>query len=221
MVNGKFTFFITNSFYLKGQHGDERTVELPALGRPMQLGMLYDCRDDTLIPGFTLWDPDVLKNDRDVRTQQGTRFTTIASDTINDKSTALNIEASLKASFIGGLVEVGGSAEYINDKKTTSRQSRLTLQYKTTVRFEQLTMKHLGRHNVQHPYVFDQGIGTHVVTGILYGAQAFFVFDRYLQQGENEQHVHGHVNAIIKKIPSFNMEGEGGPEAHRKRERRS
>ncbi|XP_071504496.1 uncharacterized protein [Diadema antillarum] len=184
-------------------------MELPALGRPMQLGMLYDCRDDTLIPGFTLWDPEVLKNDRDVRSQQGTHFNVITSDSINNKSSALNIEASLKASFMGGLVEVSGSAEYINDKRTTSRQSRLTLQYKTTTRFEQLTMKHLGRHNVQHPYVFDQGIGTHVVTGILYGAQAFFVFDRYLKNDESDQHVHGHVNAIIKKIPSFSMKGEG------------
>ncbi|XP_072163215.1 uncharacterized protein [Diadema setosum] len=175
----------------------------------MQLGMLYDCRDDKLIPGFTLWNPEVLKNDRDVSSQQGTYFNVITSDSINDKSSALNIEPSLKASFMGGLVEVKGSAEYINDKKTTSRQSRLTLQYKTTTSFEQLTMKHLGRHSVQHPYVFDQGVGTHVVTGILYGAQAFFVFDRYLKNDESDQRVQGHVNAIIEKILRFSMKGEG------------
>ncbi|XP_072163209.1 verrucotoxin subunit beta-like [Diadema setosum] len=175
----------------------------------MQLGMLYDCRDDTFIPGFTLWDPEVLTNDRDVRRQQGTYFNVITSDNINNKSSALNIEASLKASFMGGLVEVSGSAKYINDKKTTSRQSRLTLQYKTTTKFEQLTMKHLGRHNVQYPDVFGQGIGTHVVTGILYGAQAFFVFDRYLKNDESDKHVHGHVNAIIEKIMSLSTTGEG------------
>ncbi|XP_072163238.1 uncharacterized protein [Diadema setosum] len=184
-------------------------LEVPALGRPMQLGMLYDCRDDTLIPGLRLWDTEVLNNNRDVRSQQRTHFDVIASDNINNKASALNIEASLKASFLGGLVEVSGSAEYINDKKTTSRQSRLALQYKTTTRSEELTMENLRKHNVQHPYIFDQGTGTHVVTGILYGTQAFFVFDRYLKNDESDQHVQGHVNAIIKKIPSFTMKGEG------------
>ncbi|XP_063971767.1 uncharacterized protein LOC129254279 [Lytechinus pictus] len=140
-------------------------LELPALGRPMQLGMLYDCRNDTLIPGFTLWDPEVLKNDRDVRNQQGTHFNVITSDSINDKSSALSIEASLKASFMGGLVEVSGAADYINDKKTTSRQSRITLQYKTTT--------------------------------------------RYLKNDESNQHVDGHVHAIIKKIPSISIKSEG------------
>ncbi|XP_072163208.1 uncharacterized protein [Diadema setosum] len=184
-------------------------LELPALGRPMQLGMLYDCRDDKLIPGFTLWDPEVLKDNRDVHSQQGTYFNVITSDSINSKSSALNIEASLKASFMGGLVEVSGSAKFINDKTTSSRQSRITLQYKTTTRFEQLTMKHLGGDNVKYPYAFDQGVGTHVVTAILYGAQAFFVFDRYLKKDESDQRMHGHLNAIIEKIPRFSIKGEG------------
>ena len=185
------------------------TLQIPALGRPMQLGMLYDCRNDSLIPGITLWDPQVLQDDRHVSSKPNTQFKIISSDTINDKSSALNVQASLKASFMSGLVEVGGSAEYMNNKKTSSRKSRLTLQYKTTTRFEQLTMKQLGRDNVQHSYVFDQGTATHVVTGILYGAQAFFVFERSRSQEENEQDIKGHMDIMIKKIPSFSIEGKG------------
>lgn len=30
---------------------DSETIELAGLGRPFQLGMLYDCRRDVLIPG--------------------------------------------------------------------------------------------------------------------------------------------------------------------------
>ncbi len=30
---------------------DSETIELACLGRPFQLGMLYDCRKDLLIPG--------------------------------------------------------------------------------------------------------------------------------------------------------------------------
>ncbi|KAK7938294.1 hypothetical protein WMY93_001620 [Mugilogobius chulae] len=70
-------------------------------------------------------------------------------------------------------------------------------------------MKHLGRGNVKHPDVFDKGLATHVVSGILYGAQAFFVFDREVSKTENQQDVEGNVQAIIKKIPSFSIEGKG------------
>uniref|UniRef100_A0A8C5MHJ3 SNTX thioredoxin-like domain-containing protein n=1 Tax=Leptobrachium leishanense TaxID=445787 RepID=A0A8C5MHJ3_9ANUR len=88
------------------------------------------------------------------------------------------ISASLKASFFGGLVSVGGSATYINDTKSSSHNARVTLKYSRTTRFDQLTMNHLGAQNMTYPEVFDKGTATHVVTGILYGAQAFLIFDR-------------------------------------------
>ena len=186
----------------------------------MTPGMLYDCRNDSLIPGITLWDPKVLEDNR-VSSKPGTQFKIISSDTINDKSSALNVQASLKASFMSGLVEVGGSAEYLNNKKTSSRKSRLTLQYKTTTRFEQLTMKQLAKDNVKHKYVFDKGIATHVVTGVLYGAQAFFVFDRSRSQEENEQDIKGHMDIMINKIPMFSVEGEGSLQLNTKEENES
>lgn len=30
---------------------ENAAIEMPALGRPFQLGMLYDCRTDSIIPG--------------------------------------------------------------------------------------------------------------------------------------------------------------------------
>ncbi|XP_058870477.1 stonustoxin subunit alpha-like, partial [Acipenser ruthenus] len=185
------------------------TIELATLGRPFQLGMLYDCRNDSLIPGMTLWDMDTLKKDVDLRSQHNTEFQIIASDSIEDKSSALNIEASLKASFLGGLVEVKGSAKYLKDTKSSKHQARVTLHYRTTTKFMQLTMKQLGRGNVQHPYVFDQGTATHVVTAVLYGAQAFFVFDRDVSSGEDHQDIQGNLQVMIKKIPMIAIEGEG------------
>ncbi len=77
-----------------------------------------------------------------------------------------------------------GSADYLNDKKSSKRQSRVTLQYQTTSRFEQLTMEHLGTGNVKHCNIFQEGSATHVVTALLYGAQAFFIFDREVSSNE-------------------------------------
>ncbi|XP_063340054.1 uncharacterized protein LOC134634662 [Pelmatolapia mariae] len=185
------------------------TMEVAALGRPFSVGMLYDCRSDSLIPGLTLWDRSDLKGDIGERPQASNEFEIVASESISGKSSALNVDASLKASFLSGLVQVDGSAKYLNDSKSSRNQARVTLKYKATTKFQQLSMNHLGRGNVKHPYVFDQGLATHVVTAILYGAQAFFVFDREVSEHENHQDVQGNLKVIIKKIPLLSVEGEG------------
>ncbi|TNN84596.1 Neoverrucotoxin subunit beta [Liparis tanakae] len=77
--------------------------------------MLYDCRKDFLVPGYTLWDCEDLISHIDERTHKSNSFDIVTSESIDDKSSALNVEASLKASFLSGLVEVEGSAKYLND----------------------------------------------------------------------------------------------------------
>ncbi|XP_067419600.1 stonustoxin subunit alpha-like [Emydura macquarii macquarii] len=185
------------------------TIEMPALGRPFQVGMLYDCRKDVLIPAITLWTNEKLRMDVNIKPQPKAEVEIIASDTIEDKSNALNVTASLKASFMGGLVEVGGSAKYLNDTKKSKQQARITFKYSATTRFEQLTMNHLGAENVSYREVFDQGTATHVVTAVLYGAQAFFVFDREVSSSENVHEVEGSLQLSIKMLPFVSVEGEG------------
>ncbi|XP_062284288.1 cytolytic toxin-alpha-like [Scomber scombrus] len=186
-----------------------RTIEMAALGRPFGLGMLYDCRRDSLIPGMTLWDHNDLEKSIRERPKHNSEFEIVAFDSIEKKSSVLKVEASLKTSFLVGLVEVEGSANYLNDHKTSKNQARLTLNYKTTTKFQELSMSHLGRGNVKHPDVFDKGIATHVVTGILHGAQAFFVFDREVSDKESHQDIQGNMNVMIQKIPLITIEGEG------------
>ncbi|KAE8290476.1 Stonustoxin subunit alpha [Larimichthys crocea] len=185
------------------------TMEVTALGRPFSVGMLYDCRKDSLVPGMTLWDhDDLIKHVRE-RPQNYNDFEIVASESIEGKSKALNVDASLKASFLGGLVQVDGSAKYLNDSKTSKNQARVTLKYKATTKVQELSMNHLGRGNVKHPYVFDKGLATHVVTAVLYGAQAFFVFDREVSEQEDHQDIEGNLKVMIEKIPCLKIEGEG------------
>ncbi|KAK1155387.1 neoverrucotoxin subunit alpha-like isoform X1 [Acipenser oxyrinchus oxyrinchus] len=187
--------------------GDE-TLEMAALGRPFQLGMLYDCRKDSLIPGITLWNPEELQGSINERTQPITEFSVSTSDSIEEKASALKVDASLKASLLGGLVQVSGAAKYFNDTKKSTRQSRVTLQYYTTTRFENLTMNHLAKEKVSHPSVFEDKTATHVVTAVLYGAQAYFIFDRQVSSEEKQQEIHGEMKLAICKIPTFTMEGQ-------------
>ncbi|XP_058647663.1 uncharacterized protein LOC131549467 [Onychostoma macrolepis] len=175
-------------------------IETAALGRSFQLGMLYDCRKDALIPGITLWDPDKVQQSLRIRPQINADFKVTASDSIEDKSTLLNIDSSLKLSLLGGLVKVTGAAKYLNDTKKSFRQQRLTLHYHTTCRFEELTMNHLAPENIINQDVFDNDTATHVVTAVLYGADACFVFDREVSADENKNTVEGEAKLALEKL---------------------
>ncbi|XP_045925858.1 stonustoxin subunit beta-like [Micropterus dolomieu] len=183
-------------------------MEVAALGRPFTLGMLYDARKDQLIPGLTLWDDKTLKENTVEISQQSSAFQISASDSIGSKSFLLDVDASLKASFLSGLIEVGGSAKYLNDTKKFKNQSRVTCQYKATTHFKQWTMTQLLTTSTQQTDVIKKSSATHVVTGILYGANAFFVFDSEKLDASSVQNIQGKMEAVIKKIPSFNIEGK-------------
>ncbi|XP_067224348.1 cytolytic toxin-alpha-like [Chanodichthys erythropterus] len=186
---------------------ESEPIAVAALGRPLFPGMLYDCRKDSFIPGVTLWDKKSLSEDLDSRPQPMTDLKFSSSDSLSSKSSLMDINASLKASFLGGLVEVGGSAKYLRDTKSSNNQCRVTMYYSVTSKFEQLTMTQLGK--ITYPQVFEQKTATHVVTAVLYGAQAFMVFDLMSSEDESKQDIEGKLNVMVKKIPEFSIEGAG------------
>ncbi|XP_068939395.1 stonustoxin subunit alpha-like isoform X2 [Petaurus breviceps papuanus] len=195
---------------LPGSLTSKIPMEIPALGRPLHLGTLYDCRSDTTIPGITLWDRETLERNVTTEEQYKTDFDIITSDSIDEKMNAMNITAELKASVLGGMVAIGGSAKYLNDTKTSQKQARVTLKYSVTTQFSHLTMNHLGYQNISYHDVFDNGTATHVVTAVLYGAQAFFVFDQKVSTNENVKDIEGSLKAEVKKIPQVSGKVGGG-----------
>ncbi|XP_035987106.1 uncharacterized protein LOC110367889 [Fundulus heteroclitus] len=172
-----------------------------------------NCRPQILrkkkLERLTPWDTDDLKKDKRETSQPNSDFEIVASESIDDKSSALDVKASLKASFLSGLVKVEGSAKYLNDQMTSKNQARVTLKYKTTTKFQQLSINLLGRGKVKHPYVFENKIATHVVIGILYGAQAFFVFEQEKSEKESHQDIQGNLKVMIEKIPCLSIDGAG------------
>ena len=61
-------------------------ITLCALGRPFSPGMLYDCRNDHLIPGVTLWNKENLDKNLYTTDQSHAHFDVITSDRIRDLS---------------------------------------------------------------------------------------------------------------------------------------
>jgi len=71
-------------------------LQLMVLGRPFQLGMLYDIRTDKLISSITLWDPKILQENiqsRDDNRKMSYKIST--EDTLEEKSAMLGIMRKL------------------------------------------------------------------------------------------------------------------------------
>ncbi|KAM4599466.1 neoverrucotoxin subunit alpha-like isoform 1-T2 [Fundulus diaphanus] len=185
-------------------------MQVPALGRPFSLGMLYDARKDQLVTGFPLWDRETINNHNSRQSQRSSSYQISVSDSFESKSSLLDLNASVKASFLGGLVEVGGSAAYLNDKKKFKNQSRITLQYKATTEYKELSLSSLKVEGSQVRDCSEESCATHVVTGILYGANAFFVFDSEKLDSNSVQNIEGTMHVVIKKFPKFSVEDKVG-----------
>ncbi|XP_075314023.1 stonustoxin subunit beta-like [Odontesthes bonariensis] len=181
-------------------------MEVAALGRPFTIGMLYDARKDQLITGVTLWDEKTLQEKIVQENKCSSQFKIATSDSFEEKSSLLDVDASLKASILSGLIEVEGSAKYLKDMKKSHNHSRVTCQYKGTTVFKQL--RSFETKSTQKVKDAVTSSATHVVTGILYGANAFFVFDGEKVEAGDVQKIEGSMKAVMNPIPSFNVDGK-------------
>lgn len=157
--------------------------------------------------GLMLWDEKTLQENTTEYSHQTRDFETSLSDTFESKSSLLDVGTSLKASVLSGLIKVGGSAEYLTDKKKSKNQSRLTFKSKVTTTFEQLFMTHLMTMDPKQMDIIQKSSATHLVTGILYGANSFCVFDSEKLEDSSVRQIEGQIAAVIKNIP---MSGVGG-----------
>ncbi|KAG9261560.1 verrucotoxin subunit beta-like [Astyanax mexicanus] len=187
-------------------------VEVAAMGRPFQLGMAYDLRKHTLIPGLTLWNHEKLQDKISISDQYDTKFNLHSSDKSEDETSNLKVNGSLKIAAKLGIVEFSGSGSYFTNNVKSDKRAKLTLGYHTTTKFKQLSMDHLT--DVSYLSDLEETGATHVTVGILYGADAYFVFEKELKSDENKQEMEGVLTLKILNIPIFNvkLECEGSGE---------
>ncbi|XP_060103874.1 uncharacterized protein LOC132578061 [Heteronotia binoei] len=177
-------------------------METLALQREVRLGMLYDCCKDALLPGAPLWDENTLGKNIHLKPNPGTESSIIESDTLQDKMAALKVPEWLQASLLCVLLEPRGAAQYLQDSKSSCRQARVALLYTVTTKHKQIDVTKLPR-----PEDCKVPTATHVVTEVLYGAQAVFVFDQEVSPSEDPQEIQKSLQAKVRKILSGATEG--------------
>lgn len=157
---------------------------------------------------FTLWDRETIKRYSTRQNQASTTYEITTSDSIETKSSLLDVDTYSKTSWLCGLTEKSGSCSFLNDNKKFKNQSRVTLQFKATTAFERLAMTHLEAKTTQIQDVIKKSNATHVVTGIQYGVNAFFVFDSEKLESSSVQETKVHMQAAVKMIIVYSSEAK-------------
>ncbi|XP_071833385.1 uncharacterized protein [Apostichopus japonicus] len=174
-------------------------IRLHALGRQVSLGQLYDCRSEEVIASKSLWSSDVISKAVKTSAQKNTAHNILTDVTFDRKLKLFGIDNNLKASIMTNLVSLTGSSRYLYDQVPFNNHEKVTLHYKCSTKLEELDLENLIKEKTLCPEVFTYGIGTHVVCGILYGGEAFFVFDSLLSdecQGSSMS-LHGAVAELV------------------------
>ena len=78
------------------------------------LGELYSAYSDQFIPGFSLWSPEEIENEKRTVWHPSSDVKFSAGRSLKTKLNTLDVTADLKASFNAGMVKVFGSAKYLD-----------------------------------------------------------------------------------------------------------
>ena len=158
--------------------------------------MQYDKHNDKLIPDKKL--PKRYIKSMSIKDKTFDPIVTViqAPDNLITRTQALNISNSLATSIYIGLVKVRGAAEYIHDRNVFDNQARVILHLRSTVNGKELrretTLAPKDGNFSEH--------GIHLVTGVTYGIQAFFVFSQQLKENELKSQVQCKLAETINKL---------------------
>ncbi len=96
---------------------------------------------------------------------------------------------------MAGMIEVEGAAKFWKNRRSSEKKVRVVVMYTSTVLTEKLVTEKL--RGLQLSDRSDNVRATHVVTGITYGSNAFFVFERMLTKTESMEKVTERMKAAI------------------------
>ncbi|CAF1046677.1 unnamed protein product [Rotaria sordida] len=181
------------------------TLKIMALGRPFQLGILYDYRTDKLIPNISLWNSNLSSEYINCQPLSWNKCQLYVTDMFTDKADLLGIDNNLKISVLANLIQLSGSAKLINDRKKSNHILQFILKYSIKKHIDALTMTYINKNYTKYQEVLDQQIATHIVTDILYGGEIFFLFDRKLSIDEDRTNIENCIKLLLKKFETFQI----------------
>ncbi|KAH3762262.1 NADPH oxidase 4 [Pelomyxa schiedti] len=187
-------------------------LEVAAMGRRgIEVGYCYDARSDRFWR-VSLWNTSSLASLRPVPEASQKVKVTIERD-LSDRLDELDVSAELKLSLCAGMIDVSGSAHFLNKQLVSTNTARVVFTINVITHWIGLTMDQLGQDKdgrmlFDQTQVFDNQDLTHVVSQITYGVNGHFVFDVVSNDSKERREIEGKLDVMIKKIPLCDISGK-------------
>jgi len=126
----------------------------------------------------------------------------------HDKAYLLDVDASIHLEIMSGEITVDGSAKYLRDEKDTNNEARALLTYRASKKTDILP-QNTPMTNADMCKLINGDKGpTHVVSSIVYGLRAHFIFDRKVGKADYIQDIVGKLRIKLNNIPNFKLDAE-------------
>ena len=175
-------------------------IEIPAFGRPVHLGMLYDNSTSKYIVGKTLWSQEELESNVNTVHCRYTKTEIVCGRRFSEQFIGAKVDGRLKLNVLCKNVDVQGSAAYLDDDKGSKLQAQVVLKHETRTELRHLTMEHLEDSKISHPNVLEESDATHAVVGIQYGGMVLMKFAQEVTKEESSEKLEPKLKALVEKL---------------------
>jgi len=177
----------------------QNQMQRPVLGQWADLGSLYDARTDTFVSRSLLRGPVPETAISTARNQTG-HIQLLVNDSYKAKLSNMKVGTELGASFLSGMINVAGAAEYLKVTRSSNLVEQASIHYAITTVEERLGIA----SPELRPYLtLDsvQGSGaTHVLAAIVWGGQTIVTVKHQLVHESERDKVKRHVEDEFKRI---------------------
>lgn len=155
---------------------------IPALGRSISLGSLYDAGNER----FTM--TSILNRKKidevvEIRDVPSTLCELTSTDSYEEKFQKMNINGKLKLSFLSDTINGTNTLNFLNEEKKSNKILRTTLIYKVRTKIETLQISNERMRKFITDNLECETNATHFVTEIKWGANVFATFE--IKNNEN------------------------------------
>jgi len=180
------------------------TIIQQLLGQSATLGSLYSSKNDQYYIAKNLWKAKNVEASKLKINKKYSNNKYFAGKTSADKLDKMSISAELEMSFLAGLIKVSGSADFYRDSVVFENEEVFNMAYQATTH----TLYMPSDVDVDNKMYCTQKDVSHVVSSVTYGLNAFFTFKKTTSNSKEKQEIQGTLQAMVKSIPSFSIEGK-------------
>jgi hypothetical protein len=135
-----------------------------------------------------------------------TNYSFYLEDSTKLKYSKMNVSGELKLSALCGLVEVSGSAKYLNEENKSFKSIRATTNYNIQTKLETLNLS----DSKLRQYLLNEAFehGTHAIVSILWGANVFCTVELDNNNEEKTSEISGKLLVAFSKLKQVKIDGQ-------------